>query len=193
MIGLILPTTACYILSAALFAPPLISGGFDPLATHLFLYYFAMMAPLTPPVAIPVFVACSIAERAGYKTDFWKAMWYGTAFGALGYIIPFVFIFDPSLLILGPNPGLQLGYEPLQIILRTFFAGFATLILVAAVFGFYVRPLNIIERGIMGVTSILLYYPDLTYTVNVAGSIIALAAYAYLKLTLKKKEAIVEI
>jgi len=192
VIGLILPTTACYILSAALFAPPLISGGFDPLATHLFLYYFAMMAPLTPPVAIPVFVACSIAERAGYKTDFWKAMWYGTAFGALGYIIPFVFMFDPSLLILGSNPGLQLGYEPSQILLRTFFAGFATLILVAAVFGFYVRPLNMIERGIMGVTSILLYYPDLTYTINVVGCFIALIAYAYLKLTVKKKEAIVE-
>lgn len=190
IIGLILPTTACYILSAALFAPPLISGGFDPLATHLFLYYFAMMAPLTPPVAIPVFVACSIAERAGYKTDFWKAMWYGTAFGALGYIIPFVFMFDPSLLILGSNPGLQLGYEPVRIILRTFFAGFATLLLVAAVFGFYVRKLNIIERMLVGFCSILLYYPDLTYNLNMIGLFISVAIYIYLKLRARKDNTV---
>ena len=187
IIGLILPTTACYILSAALFAPPLISGGFDPLAVHLFLYYFAMMAPLTPPVAIPVFVACSIAERAGYKTDFWKAMWYGTAFGALGYIIPFVFMFDPSLLILGSEPGLKLGYDILQILARTFFSGFATLLLVATIFGFYVKPLNVLERAITGVASILLYIPDQTYNLNIIGCILGLVVYAFFKLRVKLK------
>lgn len=189
VIGLILPTTACYILSAVLFAPPLITGGFDPLAVHLFIYYFAMMAPLTPPVAIPVFVACSIAERAGYKTDFWKAMWYGTAFGALGYIIPFVFMFDPSLLILGPEPGLKLGYHPLQIIARTFFTGFATLLLVATIFGFYAKPLNIFERAIAGAAAFLLYIPDLTYNLNIIGSVLALATYVLFKLrdNLKRK------
>ncbi|MEM3952962.1 MAG: TRAP transporter large permease subunit, partial [Nitrososphaerota archaeon] len=183
----ILPTTACYILSAALFAPPLIAGGFDPLAVHLFIYYFAMMAPLTPPVAIPVFVACSIAERAGYKTDFWKAMWYGTAFGALGYIIPFVFMFDPSLLILGAEPGLKLGYDVVQILARTFFTGFATLLLVATIFGFYVKPLNIFGRIITGVASALLYIPDLTYTWNFIGCAVGLATYLYLKIVAKPK------
>lgn len=187
VIGLILPTTACYILSAALFAPPLIAGGFDPLAVHLFIYYFAMMAPLTPPVAIPVFVACSIAERAGYKTDFWKAMWYGTAFGALGYIIPFVFMFDPSLLILGAEPGLKLGYDVVQILARTFFTGFATLLLVATIFGFYVKPLNIFGRIITGVASALLYIPDLTYTWNFIGCAVGLATYLYLKIVAKPK------
>jgi TRAP-type uncharacterized transport system fused permease subunit len=173
IIGLILPTTACYILSAVLFAPPLVMVGFNPLAVHLFIYYFAMMAPLTPPVAIPVFVACSIAERAGYKTDFWKAMWYGTAFGALGYIIPFVFIYDPSLLIH--------GYSPFEVMARTFFAGLATLLLVAIIFGHHIRTLRSYERVLLGISCALLYYPDLAYQLNLLGLIIYLVTLIYLK------------
>jgi TRAP-type uncharacterized transport system fused permease subunit len=178
VIGLILPTTACYILSAVLFAPPLVIVGFNPLAVHLFIYYFAMMVPLTPPVAIPVFVACSIAERSGYKTDFWKAMWYGTAFGALGYIIPFVFVYDPSLLIH--------GYSPLGVIARAFFAGLATLLLVAVVFGHHVRTLKIYERVLLGISCALLYYPDLTYQLNSLGLVMYLAIFTYLKFMSKR-------
>jgi TRAP transporter 4TM/12TM fusion protein len=96
VLGMGMPTVAVYVLVAALIAPSMIKAGLDPLAAHMFLLYFGMLSMITPPVALASFAAASIA-----KADFWRTGWEGVKIGWIAYILPFVFIFQPSSLFRG--------------------------------------------------------------------------------------------
>lgn len=94
--GMGLPTSAAYVLVAAVFAPALINQGLDPLAVHLFVLYFACLSVITPPVCVGAFVASTIAETK----------WLGVAKNAMAigagcYCIPFLFFAYPGLLLRG--------------------------------------------------------------------------------------------
>lgn len=88
-----MPTSGVYVLLAALIAPSIVDAGVDPIAAHLFILYFGMMSMITPPVAL---AAAVITESNPLKTGF-AAMRIGWA----AYIIPFVFVATPALLLNG--------------------------------------------------------------------------------------------
>lgn len=94
--GLILGTgmtsTAAYIFLAILFAPALIQVGLNPMAVHMFIFYWGMLSFITPPVALGAFAAASIAKTSPMKTGF-EAM----RLGSIIYFIPFFFAFQPAL------------------------------------------------------------------------------------------------
>ena len=94
--GMGLPTSAAYVLVAAVFAPALINQGLDPLAVHLFVLYFACLSVITPPVCVGAFVASTIAE-----TEWLGVAKYAMAIGAGCYCIPFLFFAYPGLLLQG--------------------------------------------------------------------------------------------
>ena len=89
--------TAAYIFLAMSLAPVLIASGFNLLCTHLFIIYYAMLSAITPPVAAGSFLAAGIAEAHPMKTS-WQTM----KLGIVIYIVPFFFIFEPSLVLEGP-------------------------------------------------------------------------------------------
>src|SRR5690606_21066464 len=98
VLGMGMPTIGVYVLLAVLIAPSLVEVGFTPLASHMFILYLGMMSMVTPPVAIAAFFAASLAGAEPMRTGF-AAM----RFGWTAYIVPFLFIFSPSLLLEEPS------------------------------------------------------------------------------------------
>ncbi|MBQ6112462.1 MAG: TRAP transporter fused permease subunit, partial [Synergistaceae bacterium] len=96
LLGMGLPTTGAYILAAALGAPILVKLGFPPIAAHMFVFYYAIISNITPPVALAAYAASSIAGSNPNKTGF-QAM----QLGFLAYVVPFAFCYDPGLLMQG--------------------------------------------------------------------------------------------
>ena len=99
VLGMGMPTTGVYVLLATLIAPAIIRAGVEPFAAHFFVLYFGLMSMLTPPVAIAAFSAASISGASPMATG-WSAM----RLGWVAYVIPFMFVFSPSLLMIGA-PG----------------------------------------------------------------------------------------
>jgi len=96
IMGMGLPTTAAYVLVAAVLAPAMIAVGIDPLAAHLFVFYFATISVITPPVCVAVFVAAGIA-----RTDWLPAAIEAVRLGAVTYIVPFTFLLYPGMTMRG--------------------------------------------------------------------------------------------
>jgi TRAP transporter 4TM/12TM fusion protein len=96
VLGLGLPTLAVYVMLAILVAPALIKVGVPAMAAHLFILYFGIMSLITPPIATAAFVAATIA-----KTDPMAAGWTAMRFGWASYIVPFLFVYSPALIMRG--------------------------------------------------------------------------------------------
>ncbi|WP_068299974.1 TRAP transporter fused permease subunit [Pararhodobacter sp. CCB-MM2] len=103
VLGMGLPTLGVYVLLAALVAPALIETGVEPIAAHLYVLYFGMMSMITPPIAMAAFAAASIAGARPMATGF-AAMRFGWA----AYLMPVLFVFSPSLLLIGPGTAIAL-------------------------------------------------------------------------------------
>ena len=98
VLGMGVPTVANYILMTIMTVPTMISVGVMPLAAHLFCFYFGIMSELTPPVAITSYTASAIAGAA-----FWPTAFNAVRLAAVAYIVPYIFVFNTSLLI-GTQP-----------------------------------------------------------------------------------------
>lgn len=96
VLGMGMPTTAVYVLLAVLVAPGLAKLGILPIAAHLFIFYFGMLSMVTPPVCMASYAAASIGRADPVKTG-WDAM----RLCSIAYIVPFLFVFSPSLLLVG--------------------------------------------------------------------------------------------
>jgi TRAP transporter 4TM/12TM fusion protein len=96
ILGMGMPTTAAYVLTAAIIAPSLVSLGVNQLATHLFLFYYAIMAGLTPPVCTVVYVAAGMAGANWVKCGF-----ESVKMAIVAYLVPFMFVYNPALLMQG--------------------------------------------------------------------------------------------
>jgi TRAP transporter 4TM/12TM fusion protein len=96
ILGMGLPTTAAYIITSVLAVPALTSMGVETMAAHLFILYFAIISFITPPVAISAFAAAGVAGSDSMRTGL-KAFRIGIA----GFIVPYMFVYGPSLLLIG--------------------------------------------------------------------------------------------
>jgi TRAP transporter 4TM/12TM fusion protein len=93
ILGMGIPTTAAYVLVAAVLAPAMIKMNIAPIVAHMFVFYYATLSVITPPVCIAVFVGAGIAE-----TDWTQTAKYALSLGAVTYVIPFLFIIYPGML-----------------------------------------------------------------------------------------------
>ena len=96
VLGMGMPTTPAYIVMVSLLVPAVIKLGAVTPAAHMFAFYFAILSAITPPVALAVFAAATLA-----KTDLWRAGWEAVRIASPSYIVPFMFIYSPSLLMIG--------------------------------------------------------------------------------------------
>jgi TRAP transporter 4TM/12TM fusion protein len=99
VLGMGIPTTPAYIIMTALLVPAIVKLGVIEPAAHMFAFYFAILSAITPPVALAVFAAAGIA-----KSDLWTSGWSAVKIGAAGFIVPFMFVYEPALLMIGPWP-----------------------------------------------------------------------------------------
>ncbi len=123
-----MPTLGVYVLVAALVAPSLVEVGIDLMAAHLFVLYFGMMSMITPPVAIAAFAAATLTRASAMKTAF-----AAVRFGWLAYVIPFLFVLSPSLIMRGSVENVLLAFVTAMIGVWLFSVG---------LMGYYVRPLG---------------------------------------------------
>jgi TRAP transporter 4TM/12TM fusion protein len=169
VLGMGLPTLGVYVLLAILIAPALVKVGVQPLAAHLFILYFGMMSLITPPVAPAAYVAAAIAGAPSMATG-WTAMRFGWA----AYIVPFLFVYSPGILMQG-------SAWDIAVVVVTSLAGIA--LICAAMTGFFTRILPVRERLAFVAVGIMLLLPHQVSSfmlwVNVAGAALAVALVAY--------------
>ena len=148
ILGMGLPTTGVYLLLATLAAPPLIELGLAPLQAHLFVLYFGMLSMITPPVALAAFAAAGLAGAAQMRTGF-EAM----RLGWCAYVVPFLFVYHPQLLLRGSVP---------DILLTLICVVLALLLISAAMAGHSTRPLSTGFRLLLPIlaTPLLLVLPE---------------------------------
>ena len=96
VLGMGVPTTAAYAIAAAVVAPGLIRMGIQPLVAHMFIFYFAILSAITPPVALASFAAASMA-----RADMWRTSVIALKLGLATFIVPYMFWLSPSLLAQG--------------------------------------------------------------------------------------------
>jgi TRAP transporter 4TM/12TM fusion protein len=145
VLGMGMPTVGVYVLLATLVAPTLIELGVQPMAAHMFVLYFGMMSMITPPVALAAFAAASLAQ-----TDAMKTGWTAVRFGWVAYIIPFLFVRAPSLLLVGD----------LFSIIVAVVTGIAGVWMVCIAFaGYCLRPIDLPVRIGFGAAGFLLFIP----------------------------------
>jgi TRAP transporter 4TM/12TM fusion protein len=104
VLGMGMPTAPAYIMQTALLVPALVKLGITVEAAHMFVLYFAILSAITPPVALAVYAANGIS-RAGL----WESSREALRLGATGYVIPFMFVFGPSLLLIGSAQAIALS------------------------------------------------------------------------------------
>jgi TRAP transporter 4TM/12TM fusion protein len=146
LLGTGLPTTATYLIVAILVAPALAKMGVPPIAAHLFVFYFGVISDLTPPTAVSCYVAGGIAGESGMKVSI-----SATRIALPALIVPFMFVYQPALLLQG---------EWIDIILATAATLAGILALSAALVGYWRHPLSIVERIAAIVAGVLLIFPD---------------------------------
>ncbi len=145
ILGMGLPTTAAYVVLAALGAPALTELGVPLLAAHLFIFYFGCLSNVTPPVALAAYAAAGLAGSSPLRTGV-TAM--GLAIG--GFLVPFAFIYDPFLLLSGSVLG---------IIATALTAAFGVASLAAGIVGYIGRPVPALGRAILVAAGIALLAP----------------------------------
>jgi len=133
VLGMGMPTLGVYVLLAVLIAPSLVEVGISPLAAHMFILYLGMMSMITPPVAIAAFFAASLAGAEPMRTGF-TAM----RFGWTAYIVPFLFVFSPSLMLQGG--------ASVSTVIAVSSAVAGVWIVSAGMTGYAMRPLGAIPR-----------------------------------------------
>ena len=145
VMGMGLPTVGVYLLLASLAAPPLVELGLNPMAAHLFVLYFGMLSMLTPPVAIAAFVAANLA-----KADAMRTAMEAVRIGWPAYLIPFIFVATPELLLNGSLPMIV-------IVLVKSLIGVA--IITSGIVGFWKVELNSFERLLLMISGIIVLLP----------------------------------
>ena len=143
VLGLGMPTVAVYGLLAVLITPALIDVGINPMGAHLFIIYFGMMSMITPPIAIASYAAATIAEADNMKT-----CWSSIRLGWTAYITPFMFVFNPQLLMLEGSIT--------EIIMSFITAAGAIWFLSAAIVGYTIYRHSIAERCMFFMTGALM-------------------------------------
>jgi TRAP transporter 4TM/12TM fusion protein len=164
ILGMSLPTTVVYIMLAVLVGPALVQVGIDPLAAHLFFFYFGMLSLITPPDCIATYAAASIA-----RADFWKSGWTGMRLGIVAYIVPFVFVFHPALLFRGSMA---------EIVTAIVTAIIGVILLATGVAGYLFEELGYFRRTLFILAGALLIPPASTtfwLLINCAGMLLGVA------------------
>jgi len=146
VLGMGMPTTPAYIILTALLIPAVIKLGVIEPAAHMFAFYFAVLSAITPPVALAVFAAAGIA-----KADLWRSGWAAVKVGAAGFIVPFMFVYEPALLMIHDSW--------LWIIWRFLLAVLGIALLAGGLHGYFLSRASLWQRALLIGGGLLLVAP----------------------------------
>ncbi len=176
VLGMGVPTTANYCIMAATTAPILIRMGVPIMAAHFFVFYFGIVADITPPVALAAYAGSAIAKSNPMKTAF-----NASKLAVAAFIVPYMFCFNPAMLLIDTT-----AIQVVQIAITAFIGIFA---LAAALEGYCFANMNAIIRIVIAVGGLLLIHPALT--TDLIGLILVFASLAFQYILSKKQKAAV--
>jgi TRAP transporter 4TM/12TM fusion protein len=174
ILGMGLPTVAAYIMGAIFFVPPLVKLGILPLGAHFFVFYFSILAMITPPVALASFTAAGLADANVTRTGL-----EAFRMSLVAFVIPFIFIFKPALLWQGTL---------LDIILLSVFSAVGTIIWAGSLAGFLGRALSVPLRVVLGIVSLVIILPTPRW-MTILGIVIALVLIGVFQFLLPRLKA----
>ncbi|MGB9975729.1 TRAP transporter permease [Thermovenabulum sp.] len=146
ILGVGMPSIPAYLLTANMAVPALLKLGVKPFVSHFFVFYYAMLANITPPVALAAYAAAGISGGDMYKTGL-----EGFKLAIAGFIVPFMYVYNPVLLGIGSNAVSIITSLVTALIGVTFVA--------SSFEGYLLKPLNNIERVLMMIAGLLLMKP----------------------------------
>ncbi len=161
ILGMGMPTTPAYIVMVALLVPALIKLGAITPAAHMFAFYFAILSAITPPVALAVFAAAGLA-----KANIWQAGFTAMRVAAPAYIIPFMFVYEPALLMEG---------EWTLVLTSVVSAAVGVIALAGGLFGYFIGVCSVWQRAFLIGAAMLLINPGLVTDTIGAGLLLAAA------------------
>ena len=165
VLGTGVPATPAYIIVATLGAPALMKLGIPTLAAHMFVLYYAILSEITPPVCLSAYAGASIAGANAMQTG-WRAF----RLGIVAYIIPFIFVFQPALLLTGE-------FSHVAQALVTSFIGVFTL--AGGMQGYFMTRCFLWERALLLAAGIALLYPELYSDLAGLGIIVFTGLFQY--------------
>jgi TRAP transporter 4TM/12TM fusion protein len=179
ILGMGMPTVAVYVILSLLLAPAMVKLGVPVLAAHMFIFYWGMLSMITPPVCFASFAAAALAGADMMRTGY-AAM----RIGILVFIVPFMFVFGPALLLIG---------EPMEIFLSVGTAIIGSFMVGIATVGYLFRNLNLLQRIIVGLAGLGLLIPIQqgemymwAMIVNILGAVVS-ALFLWWEWRLRKK------
>ena len=146
VLGTGLPTSATYIITSIMAAPALVQLGVPKLVAHMFVFYFGILADLTPPTAISTYATSSIAGA-----DVWRTQWLAMMLALSGFIIPFSFAYDPAILLIDASVA--------HVLWRTAATTLGIVMLGAGLIGYLRAPARRWERAALLAGAVLLIFP----------------------------------
>jgi TRAP-type uncharacterized transport system fused permease subunit len=147
VLGMGMPTTPAYIIMTALLVPAIIKFGIVVPAAHMFAFYFAVLSAITPPVALAVFAAAGIA-----RSELWATGLAAVRIAATSFIVPFMFVYEPALLMIGDWP---------TIIWSGFTASIGVILFAAGLHGYLLTASRLWQSASLAVAGLLLIEPGL--------------------------------
>ncbi|MBZ4652848.1 MAG: transporter permease [Peptococcaceae bacterium] len=175
ILGMGLPSIPAYIITATMAAPALAKMGIPPLVSHMFVFYFGMLANLTPPVALAAFAGAGIAGANPTSTGI-QSMKLALA----GFIVPFVFVYSPSLMLINTTW--------LDAVMVTITATIGVVALAAAVEGYLLTDAGKLTRGLLLVGALCMIKPGVV--TDLVGIVVIAAAVFLQRMEIKKKREI---
>ena len=174
VLGMGVPTTANYVIMATITAPILIKMGIPMLAAHMFVFYFGIVADITPPVALAAYAGSAIAKSNPLKTGV-----TATKLAIAAFIVPYMLAMNPAMLIVDTQP-----LEVIQIVITSLFGIFG---ISAGLEGYVLRPAGWIERTVLLAAGLMLVIPELI--TDIIGIVLIVGVILYQKFFQKKHTA----
>jgi TRAP transporter 4TM/12TM fusion protein len=164
IMGMGIPTTATYLITSTITAPAIVQLGVPLLAAHMFVFYFGIVADITPPVALAAYAGAAIARSNPFKTGL-----IATKLAIAAFIIPFMFVLNPALLLINTNP-LQVTQMVITSLIGMIGVG-------AAMEGYFFTRANFLERFLLMAGGLMLIDPGMITDIIGLVLILIIAIY----------------
>ena len=175
VLGTGLPTTPSYIVLTALLIPAIMKLGVIEPAAHMFAFYYAILSAITPPVALAVFAAAGLA-----KADMWESGWAAMKIGAAGFIIPFMFVYQPALLMIGDWPTIAWSFATATV---------GIVLVAGGLHGYFLTAASTWQRALLTGGGICLVFPGIW--TDLAGG--GLGAMVIVTKVIKRRAASIQV
>lgn len=162
ILGIGVPTTANYVITSTIVAPALLLLGVPMIAAHMFVFYFGIIADVTPPVALAAIAASGIAKSEPIKTGI-----QASRLAIVAFIVPYIFVYSPSLLLV--------DITPFNLIFIIVTALIGTVAIAAGLTGYFNSKMNILERVLFLGGGVALITTD--YIVNIIAAVLIAIGY----------------